>query len=124
MFVTGISGEDARPSKHYQGISSGRRCDRGARVTKRRATGLTRAQLGHIYNRPEVRNLWTGSTASAGSGFRWKIQRATANPTATYIRLRAFITPPIHDHRGGQADRCHEVSKTATLQQRFEGASE
>ena len=105
------------------GFTSGRRCDRGTREAKRRATGLTRAQQGHIYSRPEVRNLCTGSVTSNGSGFRWKIQRATANPTATYIRLRAFMTPPINDHRGGEVVRCPEVSNRTKVQQRFERAS-
>src|SRR5882757_2726667 len=59
------------------------------------SNGAHARPTGHIYSRPEVRNLCTGSVASNGSGLRWKIQRATANPTATYIRLRAFITPPI-----------------------------
>ena len=82
-------------------------CAAGARGAKRRATGLHAHPTVTLlrYSRPEDRNFCTGSVASAGSGLRWKIQRATAKPTATYIRLRAFITPPFHVHRGGEADR-------------------
>jgi hypothetical protein len=95
----------------------GRACSEAA------SNGAHARPAGHIYSRPEVRNLCTGSVAITGSDLRWKIQRATANPTATYIRLRAFITPPFQRPPRGEVVRCPEVSKRTKVQQQFERAS-